>query len=139
MGTGSASFQTTQVHNAHQVCLLTFPFPLTKLPPLCQPALLCYVVSKLQQVTPLPCKQLTSSDASPQSSKKLQRCSARMHFPFLQRNSFFSWLQLLGLVVGESVRFQREQQKAKRTCCEIKILSQYPYLPPKTPRSRTLN
>lgn len=49
-----------------------------------------------------PWEQESSSEPSPQSSKKLQRRLALMHFLFSHRNSFLSWLQLLGLAVGDS-------------------------------------
>lgn len=49
-----------------------------------------------------PWEQDSSSEPSPQSSKKLQRRLALMHFLFSHRNSFLSWLQLLGLAVGDS-------------------------------------
>lgn len=53
--------------------------------------------------THAPWEQDFSSEPSPQSSKKLQRRLALMHFLFSHRNSFLSWLQLLGLAVGDSV------------------------------------
>lgn len=53
-----------------------------------------------------PWEQDSSSEPSPQSSKKLQRRLALMHFLFSHRNSFLSRLQLLGLAVGDSVGTQ---------------------------------
>lgn len=53
-----------------------------------------------------PWEQDSSSEPSPQSSKKLQRRLALMHFLFSHRNSFLSWLQLLGFAVGDSVGAQ---------------------------------
>lgn len=67
---------------------------------------MCVTASSPAPTEPLaphpPWEQDSSSEPSPQSSKKLQRRLALMHFLFPHRNSFLSWLQLLGLAVGDS-------------------------------------